>query len=145
MTETSRPGRAARRHLARLVAVLAVLAGLAVSHGLQCADGMVTAMPVAHTSAPNAEAHVEDGPMLAAQLGAAAATPADSHQPDPADLGGVLAACLTLVVAVVVVIAGLLPGRVRCRVVSPATVVAALVRAAAPRSLSLAELCLLRT
>ncbi|MFI7676315.1 hypothetical protein [Actinophytocola sp. NPDC049390] len=165
MTGTARPVLAARGRLARLVAVLAVLAGLAVAVGLQCTDGM--AMPMAHgaTSAgasapcgsqadmtashPEASGMPADTGQLAAAcpvLGAAVALAnADEGSSRSGGLGGVLATCLAFILAVVAAMAVLRPSHFRgvVRMLRPARV--AVTRALRPQAPSLAELCLLRT
>ncbi|WP_157367715.1 hypothetical protein [Alloactinosynnema sp. L-07] len=165
MTGTARPAQAARGHLARLVAVVAVLAGLALAVGLQCTDGM--AMPMAHP-ATSAAAGTGCGlpATMATDHGLGHVVPADIGLPSGAcpapnmaatfafarddasgthDLGGMLATCLAFLIAAVTAVAVLRPAVVRgvVRVLPPVRV--AVVRAVRPRAPSLAELCLLRT
>lgn len=151
---------AVRGRLARLVAVLAVLVGVALTVGLQCTDGM--AMPMAHGASADA-AMACDSPSSAvaaihvadraatADMGQVAATgtapdaAADDGAPGSGVVGGVLATCLAVFLAVVVVLAALRPGPLwgAVRLLRPARVVA--IRAVRPRAPTLAELCLLRT
>jgi hypothetical protein len=149
MTGIARRGRAVRGHLVRLVAVLAVLAGLALAVGLQCTDGMAGAMPISA-----AGVSIECG-APATMDGSAAHQMADecpagtaAHVPDTSNfdgLGHVLATCLAFIVAVAAAVVSLRPGGLRgvVRVVRSLRVVA--MRAVQPRAPSLAELCLLRT
>ncbi|SDN18295.1 hypothetical protein SAMN04488074_13826 [Lentzea albidocapillata subsp. violacea] len=129
MNGTARTTHGARGHLSRLTVVLAVLAGLALVVGVQCADGM----SMAHD---RHELTVER-PVAAGMLVALDA-PGDS------DTGGELAACLMLIVAVIAIVAGLrLPGlRSSAAILRPARAVLAAV--VLPRAPGLARLCLLR-
>ncbi|HEY8455380.1 MAG TPA: hypothetical protein VIL34_07285 [Actinopolymorphaceae bacterium] len=166
MTGTAGHARAVRGRLVRLVAVLAVLAGVALAVGLQCTDGM--AMPMAHgasadaamacSSSPSAmaERHVPERVTSADSGGLTAAacpTPgaaesfvlAENGSPGSGGMGGVLATCLAFILAVVVAVASLRPGPSWgvVRLLRPARAVAT--RAVQPLAPSLAELCLLRT
>ena len=164
MTGAARPAQTARGHLARLVAVVAVLAGLALAVGLQCTDGM--AMPMAH-AATSATAATDCGPpaTMAADHRPGHVVPADTGPPPAAcpaldmagtfasahdgasgthDLGGLLATCLAFLIAAVTAVAVLRPAVVRgvVRMLPPVRV--AVIRAVRPRAPNLAELCVLR-
>lgn len=161
---------AARGPLARLVVVVGVLAGLVFAHGLQCTDGM-TAMAIKQVATSGmALSAAQDGAAPAVMAGVASHSPDDvaaagaAHQvaavagaagvfalvgersPGSHGLGGVLAACLVFIVAVVAMIVGLRPSLLRIFV---AVLMFGrgrrVIRVVAPRSPSLAELCLLRT
>ncbi|MCE7004578.1 DUF6153 family protein [Kibdelosporangium philippinense] len=124
--------RAARGSLARLVAVIAVLVGVVLMHGLQCSDDM-TGM------------HSDGG---AGMVHEHSATPANDHDPGPADsdgLGGMLMTCLAFIVVIVTAMVGLrLVGLVNLDRLIRA-VRAARAGMTLPRGPSLAQLCLLRT
>lgn len=164
MTGTAGHVRAVRGRLVRLVAVLAVLAGVALAVGLQCTDGM--AMPMAHgvsadtamacssSSSAMAETHVPERVTSADSGGLTAACPAagaelfvlaENGSPSSGGMGGVLATCLAFILAVVVAVASLRPGPSWgvVRLLRAARAMAT--RAVRPLSPSLAELCLLRT
>jgi hypothetical protein len=159
MTGTARPVRAARGHFARLVAVLAVFAGLAVAVGMQCTDGMAV-MPMAHgaDSAPmacgspasTATAHervapADNGPLtVACAAPGVAAAYAESEAPGTGGLGGLLATCLAFLVAVVTLVASLRSAGLRSVPVMVGSARVRLIRTLRPRAPSLAELCLLR-
>jgi len=121
---TSSGARAGRGHLARLV-VVAVLAGLALMMGVQCSDGMSSAMPLSHSTA------------MAMAMGE------HEHEPDMG-MGESLTMCLVLVVAVVVAAAVLTSPAVRTTVVAQALGKVARPASAQPRAPSLARLCSLR-
>jgi hypothetical protein len=152
MSSTTRPERAARGLLARLVAVVAVLAGVVLAQGLQCAGGMsgmhvASGMTCSHPVAMDSvDGHFTQETVTsteAGQLPTSGCAVADSHL-DSDGLGGVLAACLAYLVAVVAAMTGLrpiMPQRVdRLRFAHAPTI-----RRVLSRAPSLAELCLLRT
>lgn len=116
--------RAGRGHLARLV-VAAVLAWLALMAGVQCSDGMSTAMPMSHSTTT--------------------AMPMGDHEPDQ-DLGSgeLLTMCLVLVVAVAAAAVVLTLPAVRTTVVAHARRSVARSESTQARAPSLARLCLLR-
>lgn len=164
MTGTAHPVRAARGHLARLVAVLSVLAALGFAVVLQCADGMSVPMTHAATSAPiamecgtpamtpiAADDVVMSGDISRDTAGCvmpdadATATYAADTSQGPVDLGGVIATCLALLVAVVAAMAGLRPAGLRTLMVRLRCARVVMAREFRPPSLSLAELCLSRT
>jgi peptidoglycan/LPS O-acetylase OafA/YrhL len=155
--------RAARGHLARLVAVLAVLAGLVLLHSPHCTDGM-TAMPhlaasvgsgtsTAAASCGSSATMTEPGSQPAttadqlaavcpaAGVGAVAA--GSSHGSD--GMGGLLATCLAFIVAVLAALLGVRPSRQQIGLVARLSDYATRIRAVVPRAPSLAELCVLRT
>ncbi len=170
---TTRRVQAARGYLARLVAVVGVLAGLVLANGVQCTDGM-NAMAIEHvTSSGMAVGAAQDGAVPAVQArverhssdyvtaaepthqvtavsvvpGAAGVLAFAGHgSPGFPGQGGLLAACMAFIVAVVAVIVGLRPARLRIIVAvlvsGPGRGVIRVVHLRAP---SLAELCLLRT
>lgn len=142
------------RFCARLVAVVAVVAGLVVLIAPLCGDGMVM-MPVAgvgsahdqgqvaaiggstcHAMVPPVDTETGCGPDTGSWL----SPPVESPVP-----GGVLLACIGLVIAILAVVLGVLPGRT--------TGVALVRRSWGPgppvvrrtRPATLAELCVLRT
>ncbi|OLZ50182.1 hypothetical protein BS330_29375 [Amycolatopsis keratiniphila subsp. nogabecina] len=141
---------AARGQLARLVAVLAVLAGVAFAAGLQCTEGM--AMPMAHDMGQAETQIAGDSAVVAASHGGSSpemqvATPyaAESggtlgHQ----GLGGTLATCLAFLFAVVAAVAALPPSRLRCLVTASRRVRVVVTTAVRSRTPRLEELCLLR-
>jgi hypothetical protein len=143
MSVGARP--AMRGHLARFVAVLAVLAGLALAVGLQCTDG-TAAMPM-----DMAGAAVECGSpsMVAEQAGhhvVDPCLPADASGASGFDgLGGVLATCLAFIIAVVAAAVLLRPLRASGVFKALQLVRVSVFTALRPRAPSLAELCLLRT
>lgn len=162
MTAMARRVQAARGHLARLVVVLAVLAGLGLAVGLQCTDGMAMSMAHGATSASTGmgcgspvamtAGHVGEpvtpagaGQLSSACAAAGAVALADEDAPGSRGLGGVLATCLAFLVAVMAAVAALRPGHLRSVVRILRTARAVVNRAFRPRALSLAELCLLRT
>ena len=122
---TSIGARTGRGNLARLV-VVAVLAGLALMAGVQCSDGMSTAMPMSHSTTM--------------------AMPMGEHEPDlGTGTGEALTMCLVLVFAVaaaVVVVLAL--SAVRTSTVAQVLTSVAKLESAQPRAPSLARLCLLR-
>lgn len=142
MTGPTRSGRAARGDLARLVAVVAVLAGLVLTHGLPCADG-ATGTHAAGTTC----GHVRpaDGLTDAAAPVPVSACAAPAGALDAGGFGGVLATCLAFVMAVVAAATGLRPARLWNAGRAVRSARAALARTVLPRAPSLAALCLLRT
>ncbi len=169
MTGVTHRRQAARAYLARLVAVAAVLAGLSLAYGLQCAGGMTAAVHAA-PGASMAVGAAQDGGAPAAmaavdgsvpervatagtsdQLTAMRAVPggavalAGDDSPGSRGLGGVLATCLALIVAVAAAVVALRPTGSRSIVRMLKSVRLRLGRTALPRTPSLAELCLLRT
>ncbi|MGH4016122.1 MAG: hypothetical protein ACRDSL_19805 [Pseudonocardiaceae bacterium] len=170
MTGVTHRRQAARAYLARLVAVAAVLAGLALAHGLQCTDGMTAAMHAApgasmavgtaqDCGSPAAAMAAVDGYVpervapadtsdrltaLCTVPGGAVALAGD-NTPGSRGLGGVLATCLAFIVAVVAAVVALRPTGPRRIVRMLRSVRLAVNRAALLRAPSLAELCLLRT
>ncbi|MEU0470700.1 hypothetical protein ABZ215_42465 [Amycolatopsis sp. NPDC006131] len=170
MSGATRSRHAARGYLARLVAVVAVLAGLVLAHGLQCNDGMtvmhaasgasmaadathdcgaaaVTAAAVDVVS-PESIPPVEASQRLADRCTAShtrAVVLAAGSSPGSHGLGGLLATCLAFIVAVVAALVGLRPTGLRGIVPMLRSARVAMMRAALPRAPSLAELCLLRT
>ncbi|UUV29954.1 DUF6153 family protein [Amycolatopsis roodepoortensis] len=151
MTRTARQTTAVRGQLARLVAVLAVLAGVAFAAGLQCTEGM--AMPMAHGMS-EAETPIACDSAVAAASHKGASTEMRATGPCAAEsggmldhqgLGGSLATCLAFLFAVVAAVAALPPSRLRGLVTASSrrvsVVVVPAVWSRAPR---LEELCLLR-
>lgn len=164
---------AARGYLARLVAVVGVLAGLVLANGVYCTDGMIATMATEHVAssgmavgtaqdrtAPAAKVRVErhsSDHLTAAEpthrVTAVCAVPgaagvlafAGQGSPGAPGQGGVLAACLAFIVAVVAVIVGLRPGWLRVFVAVLMSGPATVIRIVQSRAPSLAELCLLRT
>jgi hypothetical protein len=157
---------AARGHLARLVAVLAVLAGLVLLHSPHCTDGMsalphlaasvgsgtASATASCGSSARMLEAGSQPATMVdqlaavcpvvgAAGVGTVAA--GSSHGAD--GMGGLLATCLAFIVAVLATLLGVRPSWQQVGLVARLSERAARIRAVVPRAPSLAELCLLRT
>jgi hypothetical protein len=124
---TSTGARARRGHFARLV-VVAVLTGLAVIVGMQCADGMALAMPMSHTTTMT--------------------TLVTEHEPDPntgTGTGESLTTCLVLFVAVAAAAFVLtLPAVRTVSVVGQALCAVVAAVSAQCRAPSLATLCLLR-
>lgn len=141
-----------RGHLARLVAVVAVLAGVAVLPWPQCPDGMIVdAVYLDQGASPAmAVAGVNDHPQDTAALCTAhSASGAPARVADSSggsgDVGGVLATCLTFLVAVLAVIAGLSPCWLRSFVRLHAPRPGARVCTIGLRAPSLAQLRVLRT
>lgn len=154
--------RAARGHLARLVAVLAVLAGLVLLHSPHCTDGM-TAMPHLATSAGSGTATAAISCGSSATMTEAGSQPAtmahqlaavcpavagvvaagSSHGSD--GMGGLLATCLAFIVAVLATLLGLRPSWQQVALIARLSERVTRIRAVVPRAPSLAELCLLRT
>ncbi|WP_148311627.1 DUF6153 family protein [Amycolatopsis japonica] len=133
-----------RGQLARLVAVLAVLAGVAFAAGLQCTEGM--AMPMAHDMG-HAETRIAcDSLASSAETRVAAPCAAESGgMLDHQGLGGTLATCLAFLFAVVAAVAALPPSRLRGLVTAfrrVRVVASPVIWSRAPK---LEELCLLRT
>lgn len=165
MTGTAQRVQTARGHLARFVAVLAVLAAVGFAVVLQCADGM--SMPMAHVADPAPVAmdcgtpaampaspaddlvmsgHTSRDTAGCAMPGAdATAAYAVDTSPGPVGLGGVVATCLALLVAVVAAIAGLRSAGPRTLMVRLRSALVVMAREFRPPSLSLAQLCLSRT
>jgi hypothetical protein len=154
VTGTALRARAARGHLARLVAVLAVLAGLGYAVGLQCTGGMTTDMVMAHGTTSTDTVVACQSPLATSNT----VEHADTRQcPAPvfavaADdsssfdgLGGVLATCLAFLIAVVAAVATLRPGHLRGVGGMSRPVRMTVLRAGRPQPLTLAELCVLRT
>jgi hypothetical protein len=156
MSSTTGPERAARGFLARLVAVVAVLAGVVLVQGLQCAGGMsgmhvASGMTCSHPVAMDSvDGHFTQETVTSAEAdqlptsGCAVASGATDSHLDSDGLGGVLAACLAYLVAVVAAMTGLRPIMLRC-VDRLRFVHAPTIRRVLSRAPSLAELCLLRT
>ncbi len=113
--------RGERVGLARLVVVV-VLAGLAFMVGVQCSDGMSTAMPMVQSTM---------------------ATPMDGHAPDTGT-GESLAMCLVLVIAVAATAVVLELPAVRALLAAHVPSSAVWSESAQPRAPSLARLCSLR-
>lgn len=130
---------AARGSLARLVVVIGVLAGVVFAHGVQCTDGMTTmAVKQVASSSMALGAGQDAAPAVIAFVGDSSP---GSHGP-----GGVLAACLMFIVAVVAVSVGLRSALFRIFVaVLTFGGGRRVFRVVAPRAPKLAELCLLRT
>lgn len=150
VTRTARQTTAVRGQLARLVAVLAVLAGLAFAAGLQCTEGM--AVPMAHGMG-QAETHIacDSAAVAASHEGASAemqvAAPYAAESGGTLDhqgLGGTLATCLAFLFAVVAAVAALPPSRLRGLVTASRRLRVAVTPAVRSRTLRLEELCLLR-
>ncbi|MFE6615931.1 hypothetical protein [Amycolatopsis sp. NPDC057786] len=157
MTRTARRTTALRGQLARLIAALAVFAGLAFAVGLQCTEGM--AMPMAHGMA-SAETHtICDSAAVAASQATGHGTSSSEMRVavpcaaesggtlDHRDLGGTLATCLAFVFAVfavVAAVAALPPSRLRGLVTAFRREYAVVSRAVWSRTPRLEELCLLR-
>jgi hypothetical protein len=147
MTVSIRSRQAARGYLVRLLAVVAVLVGLALTHGFQCTDDMTTVMRGASGASAGMAGGVAHDDHAAARMahadtGVSGIAAGDSS--GSRGLGAVLATCLAFIVAVVAGVLGLRrAGLGVVRVLDSAPVVA--IRAAIPRTPSLAELCLLRT
>jgi len=147
VTGTTHGRQAARGRLVRLLAVVAVLVGLALTHGFQCTDDMTTMYGRPGVSSSMAEdvaqdAHAADR-MIPADTGALGLV--EGGSPGPRGLGGVLATCLAFIVAVVAGVLGLRRAGLGSVVgiLQSAGVVA--IRVVVPRAPSLAELCVLRT
>ncbi|MFH5227582.1 hypothetical protein [Antrihabitans spumae] len=134
---------------ARLLAVLAVLAGLALAQGLQCRDGMPAmslpgSMPQSVMYSAPADTDASDDADLVTGAFHIVKAAADAAG-EPMALGGVLAACL------VAVLTWLAASTLRLRRTSVA--VGCPIRAgpsraahaALPRAPTLAQLCVLRT
>jgi hypothetical protein len=155
--------RAARGHLARLVAVLAVLAGLVLLHSPHCTDGMTTMPHLAASvgsgtataaascgsSATMTEAGNQPATMAARPAavcpaaGVGAVAVGSSHGSD--GVGGLLATCLAFIVAVLAALLGVRPFWRQVGLVARLSDCATRIRAVVPRAPSLAELCVLRT
>ncbi|NNH70579.1 hypothetical protein HLB23_12020 [Nocardia uniformis] len=140
MTATSPP----RGVSARLLAVLAALAGIALVHGLQCEDGMPVPVSMSHSMTHSVETvGAADGPMDHLVTGALDAV--ENVIGAPMTLGGLLAACLVAILAWWSASALRMP--------RPIAAVACPIRAgprratrtALPRAPTLAQLCVLRT
>jgi hypothetical protein len=117
--------------------VLVVLTGLLL---LPCADGMMVTAPGAMSAmAAGTCAHP------AAMVGAAPVACAATDAPGSGDMGGVLAACLVLLIVVLATVVGARPSVLRIMARTGARIGAALRERAGARALSLAQLCLLRT
>ncbi len=164
---------ATRGYLAWFVVVVGVLAGLVLANGVQCTDGMTATMAIEHVaSSGTAVGEVPDRAVPAAKAmvdghslddviaadrahqvtalcmapGAAAVSPlAGDGSPGFPGRGGVLAACLAFIVAVLAVILGLRPPWLRIFVLLLMPRRPAVIRTVRPQAPSLAELCLLRT
>ncbi|MGH3908574.1 MAG: hypothetical protein ACRDTE_30970 [Pseudonocardiaceae bacterium] len=163
MTGSSRRSPAALGQLARLVAVLAVLAGLVLLHSPHCTDGM-SALPhlaassgtattaVCGSSAAMTEAGSRPAqmahqlPAVCPAAGAAGAVAAAAGtSPGSGGMGGVLAICLAFIVAVLATVAGLWPSWQQVALVAQPYKRTVAIGAVIPRAQSLAELCLWRT
>ena len=139
MNGTARSTHGARGHLSRLVVVLAVLAGLALVVGAQCTDGMSMAHGANTVLVDGGHELTAQHPVAVGMLVAP-----DVDAPGDSDMGGALAACLMLIVAVIAIVAGLrLPG-LRSSAAAPRPVRVALTLVVLPQAPSLASLCLLR-
>lgn len=152
-----------RGQLARLLAVLVALAGLAFAVGLQCTEGM--AMPMAHgmgaaetfiaCDSAVSPASLDPGHRASAgtQVSIPLSTPravqmvtaGDGGSSDHQGLGGTLATCLAFLFAVVAAVATLPRARLRGLVTTSRRVRVVLSRAVWSRTPRLEELCLLRT
>lgn len=139
MNGTARSTHGARGHLSRLVVVLAVLAGLALVVGAQCTDGMSMAHGANTVMVVGGHEFIAQQP---GEVGILVAPGADA--PGDSDMGGALAACLMLIVAVLAIVAGLrLPG-LRSSAAALRPVRVALTPVVLLQAPSLAALCLLR-
>lgn len=134
----------------RLVAVVAVIAGLVLLQAPRCTDGMVAGMSMAAGASPAmivGTSHDDGAPLAIDGVPGhpqdAAAVAADES--GSGGMGSVLATCLAFLVLVLVAVAGLASGGLRAVVrVRPAGLVA-MVRTIPLRAPSLAQLCVLRT
>lgn len=149
VTRTARQTTAVRGQLARLVAVLAVLAGVAFAVGLQCTEGM--AMPMAHGMG-QVETHIacdfaasHEGSSTEMRVAAAPCAAESGGMLDHQGLGGTLATCLALLFAVVAAVAALPPSRLRRLMTASRRVRVVVAPAVWSRTPRLEELCLLRT
>jgi hypothetical protein len=161
-----RRGWAARTQLARLVAVVAVLAGLAMLAAPRCADGMILDMPgapagsVGSGTAPSTTAPAMGSAMAAVMAGEADHSVAEvrvwggstglvagpAAGSDSGDMGGLLATCLALLVVALVALVGLARPRAWRTIAAPLAPVSRAMRDALPApSAGLARLCVLRT
>lgn len=159
VTRTARQVATVRGQLARLLAVLVALAGLAFAVGLQCTEGM--AMPMAHgmgaaetfIACDSAVSPASLDPGHRASAGTQVSTPravqmvtaGDGGSSDHQGLGGTLATCLAFLFAVVAAVATLPRARLRGLVTTSRRVRVVLSRAVWSRTPRLEELCLLRT
>ena len=128
----------------RLVAVIAVLVGLALLHSPRCADGMIATGSMAHSGGSGMAAGGVQG---CADPVAAANTPVRTGNslPGAGDMGGILATCLTFLVMVLVAISVLCPAWLRIVVTRRVPERRAMIRPIWLQAPSLAELCVLRT
>lgn len=115
----------------RLVAVLAVLAGLMLLHSPHCADGMVTDVS---TMAPGSQQDCADPVAMAAV----------SAQDTSSAVGGIVSTCLAFIVFVLAAVAGLRPSGLLNFVRTRSFACVAVIRAVQPQAPSLTRLCLLR-
>ncbi|WP_249643807.1 hypothetical protein [Nocardia sputi] len=135
---------------ARLLVVLAALGGIALAHGLQCEDGMpAMSAPMSMTHSIMQSAQTTGGAADQMDQLVAGTLPAVKTVGDavgePMTLGGILAACM------VVVLTWLAISTLRLRQTSAVLVCpiragpTRAARAASPRAPTLAQLCVLRT
>lgn len=130
----------------RLVAVVAVLAGVLLALGLRCTDGMMAEMPMVHGTNSMVVGAKQDGAHLAAMAaGASLLAHVEASSPASSGMGGVLATCVALLVMVLVAVAGLRPAWLRIFVQARAPGRVAMICAIGLRAPGLAQLCVLRT
>ncbi|NBH03469.1 hypothetical protein [Amycolatopsis sp. SID8362] len=139
MTAAVRRFRAARGGLARLVVVVALLVGFALSGGPVCPLGGDMPMAMGESAAA-AMVHRDDRHPAAHDVAVA-----DEVAPVPQRDGGVIATCLMLLVAVVATVTAVAARRGFRLPIQASRLTEVVPRLAGPRPPSLAELCLLRT
>ena len=128
------------RALARVVAVVGVLAGVVLALGMSCPHSMTAVMATEHVAASGmAIGTTQDYTAAVAMASARDGLP---HCPSQ---HGVLGACLTFIVAAIAVFARRRTGALRIFVPISMSRRPTVIRTAGLRAPSLAELCLLRT
>lgn len=116
--------------VARLVIVLALLAGVVGAASMHCIETMDPGLVAEHHATP--DDHHE-------------ATQTDHHQQGSHGMGGLLITCLAFLIAVVTAMVSLRPGLLRGLVAALRPTAVAMARSVLPRAPCLADLCLMRT
>jgi hypothetical protein len=117
--------------VARLVIVLALLAGVVGAASMHCIETMDPGLVAEHHA--RSDNHRQE------------TTQPDHHEQDSHGMGGLLITCLAFLIAVVTAMVGLRPALLRGLVAALRPPAMAASRSVLPRAPRLADLCLMRT
>lgn len=136
-------GQTAQGHLVRVVAMVAVLAGLVLLLSAQCSDGMTT--DAGNASAGTGTGVQQDHVVQTAMDEVGPLAHAEGGSPGSGDMGGVLTTCLAVIALALTAIAGLRPAGLWSGMLLPTVSCGARALTIGPRAPGRAELCVLRT